>query len=870
MKKPNSHSFREKAGMALVVTLSLIVLVSAVVLAFFARATANRSIETSRANFIEARQLAQSANDYVVAQFLSEISLGTNSNIKSVNGVSIYQPKTAVNAIPQRALMSSWMLGDSTLNNLVRQSAPTADTNVSSHPTFTPSKNNRYISASRWSSPRLTTSDLATSQTPNWIYVNKDGSTSKSPNENTIGRFAYNVYDIGGLLDVNVMGYPTAINNDIPAVNFLKSSIAGADPTSLKLNGSPIDNFINFRNPTAGLTYTTLVAQAATNAFVECSTYNYITSRQDLIRYAKVKSTNFVAALPYLTHFSYHNNAPSWGPALPQSPNFFVLDIRDSSGKPLIKSRFPLNRLAAIGDNGVDASSTAAEVQKNFGLAWQNSRWEYVGASGSVIQNKIKTLDEVATDKREPNFFEVLKAAILSGSLGQSGTGTAWDTSAEDSDRDLHIMRIGANIIDQFDANSKPTQIAFNSTSTGTTVEVQGIESIPYINKLTISESGGDLFLNVELWNPHYGASDQDVELSLITQPSGTVNIDGQAVTLNTIASPVKSTTGAFSTSQSLVKFKLGSASVSTNVSPHQLNVVSGGHLGSYQLKVNGIVAQKIANITLNNTTQPLPIVLRRADPRGTRLGGSLENSTGNDALLPSTVTTGKITDLQQNQTGAHYADNDGVIRPADNFKNVGAFPEFLNRPFRTVGELSYVFRDLPWKSLDFSTKDSADAALLDFFCVNDSSNPVVAGKVSANTHQPVVIQSLLSRGDRKVTTGTSALSSSDASFPAINYYSEIANTPLLTPAEIATRYAPQWSGPKTEREVAVRALGEVAQTRTWNLLADVIAQVGRFPSKSYGAGDFVVEAEQRAWTSFAVDRYTAKILVRQTESVSE
>ena len=30
---------------------------------------------------------------------------------------------------------------------------------------------------------------------------------------------------------------------------------------------------------------------------------------------------------------------------------------------------------------------------------------------------------------------------------------------------------------------------------------------------------------------------------------------------------------------------------------------------------------------------------------------------------------------------------------------------------------MGYVFRDLPWKNLDFFTPESADAALLDLFC---------------------------------------------------------------------------------------------------------------------------------------------------------
>ena len=46
--------------------------------------------------------------------------------------------------------------------------------------------------------------------------------------------------------------------------------------------------------------------------------------------------------------------------------------------------------------------------------------------------------------------------------------------------------------------------------------------------------------------------------------------------------------------------------------------------------------------------------------------------------------------------------------------------PIMLNRPFRNVAELGYAFRDLPWKTLDCFTDKSADAGLLDIFCIND------------------------------------------------------------------------------------------------------------------------------------------------------
>src|SRR6185312_8619109 len=72
--------------------------------------------------------------------------------------------------------------------------------------------------------------------------------------------------------------------------------------------------------------------------------------------------------------------------------------------------------------------------------------------------------------------------------------------------------------------------------------------------------------------------------------------------------------------------------------------------------------------------------------------------------------------------------------------------PLLLHRPFRSVAELGYVFRDDPWKNLSFFTPESGDAALLDIFCINevDNANAVVAGKVNLNTRQAAVLGAIV------------------------------------------------------------------------------------------------------------------------------
>jgi hypothetical protein len=59
----------------------------------------------------------------------------------------------------------------------------------------------------------------------------------------------------------------------------------------------------------------------------------------------------------------------------------------------------------------------------------------------------------------------------------------------------------------------------------------------------------------------------------------------------------------------------------------------------------------------------------------------------------------------------------------------------------------------------------------------------------------------------------------------------------------------------ETKNTVA-RALAEMGQTRTWNLLIDVIAQTGKYkPNSDLTGSNFVVEGEKRYWLHIALGR---------------
>jgi hypothetical protein len=65
---------------------------------------------------------------------------------------------------------------------------------------------------------------------------------------------------------------------------------------------------------------------------------------------------------------------------------------------------------------------------------------------------------------------------------------------------------------------------------------------------------------------------------------------------------------------------------------------------------------------------------------------------------------------------------------------------------------MAAAFRGTPWKHLSFFQPETADAALLDVFCLTEAppldaaaAAPLVAGKVSLNTRQEPVLRALLS-----------------------------------------------------------------------------------------------------------------------------
>jgi hypothetical protein len=302
-------------------------------------------------------------------------------------------------------------------------------------------------------------------------------------------------------------------------------------------------------------------------------------------------------------------------------------------------------------------------------------------------------------------------------------------------------------------------------------------------------------------------------------------------------------------------------------------------------------IYNSVGNIALGVSTSPAGVssyssfgtnVVIPAPLSGMILNPTVQNPVITPADAGSTTTNQFTVNVLDPRTirGAGISSTNGTNLPAwtsyPPYPNsvTDTNPVIMERPYASVGELGYVFRDQPWRSLDFvSGAGSADKAMLDTFSAYPvPSSGMRAGVVSLNTRQPAVLAALLAGTP---TTGSGSITLSAAATYASNMVAVTSASPLTNRAQLvdlvgSNVIATSTDLKKVSREAAVRALAEVGQTRTWNMLIDVVAQNGKFTGSSVTPGDFRVLGERRVWVSVAIDRVTGRIIDSQSEEVSE
>jgi len=994
-------AFPAKRGMALILTLGILVLLTVLMLAFFSRATLNRKISFSSTNLLKADSVARSAVDIVVGEIREEIRQG--SDVKTtVSGATIYQPATPADAViaPQTGLTPD-ADGAYTLRKMSAANAKIFSAGRTLGSTVgIDQKSANGRSQTKWFSdgPMLGVNGTL----PTWVYLTRQG-VDPSPDPGAapdaadycIGRFAYTVYDLGGALDANAAGFPTVLRGD---TDFLarKGSLAQVDLAGLPGMGDALaDGLVSWRNPTtagSATAYRNYVFDNTQGFTRPLAADRFFLGRQDLLRFAG-KNGIPVTALPYLTAFQRSVNRPGFRPdtVSAEDPDPTLLEPDGGALR-----RFPLGKLRLLAEDPADLSAAdLAEIEEYFGLSpdpgnsptWK--KWTYRGGVGTIAP-----LDGLS---RRPDFFEILQAALTEKSLGQNGGGqtnpaaaegvTLAETGGVEIMAPHQIMRIGANIIDQYDADSYPTTLSFDG------FEFYGIEDVPYFSKVlqkpyfpglhtTALSPPIDPYVMFELWNPHQppasavtaspgrfrvrANADAYVTFSWSARIGGT-SYSGPAVSAYSGGVPVADADGY------PLEFSADAASSTPQLSYREPRVIRDSGQASYRplLGCNAMAFPPItdqapktspdwrnathvyaslrflqtvfvleywdgstwrpystfagneeaggvsglqwgAAINASDVADANGSMFAKSDPRTFRFGAGMKNATAtqfmNDVSLnpdgvdrditqrpplftgvPVGVTNQKRypSRFATNKEADHmYQDRDGVTRPADAWYSVNssvnpyqtdeskARPVILNRPFRSLGELGYVFRDQPWKTLDFFSDKSGDAALLDYFSLEETT--LVGGTVNINSASPTVLELLLSDAAQEEFSPTSALTS--PADKADGLRAVVESEPLVSKSALVGRVIGDGGfnvtgdegDIKTRREASLRALGSVAMTRTWNLLIDVVAQAGRFAPTATSADQFMVEGERRYWMSLAIDRYTGKVVSSKLEPVYE
>src|SRR5574338_358056 len=335
----------------------------------------------------------------------------STSSVVNVNGVdvTIYIPTSAIYMVPQRNVDVPGIY------NLIRRSvrsdplvAPARPSRASSVNSMTDvSANGRNISSTQWNGHYLipkgnvNTNDPSPTPTfdavtPDWVFVTARGPTPSPAPADVIGRYAFAIYDEGGLLDANLVGLPSPTPGGVTIASpspsrtvypSRKGTVAFADLTALRLpplgstpNPSTISRIVGWRNyatalvpsnktfPDLSPSPTEFVTYFANNSndFLTVSptlnargrTDQAFTTRSELIQLVLSSIGASPNLLQYLGTFSRELNSPTW-----------------RAGANPISQRFQLDQISLLGSSPTPSPSgaNAPAIQAKFGLQWSTT-----------------------------------------------------------------------------------------------------------------------------------------------------------------------------------------------------------------------------------------------------------------------------------------------------------------------------------------------------------------------------------------------------------------------------------------------------------------------------------------------------------------
>jgi Tfp pilus assembly protein PilX len=770
-------------GAALMIVLAFVVLLIGLTLAYFSRATTDRRLAQRSYNDTSSDLLARSALDIIVRDFKRGIIDNPTVSAANIQPSPYGTPSAGQTPIP----------------NLVRRSFSGDPTGVTSNVNSTAvSSNGRSISLARWNNHYLIPLTNSTDSTPvssfvapDWVLITAQGPNSAPAPSAVIGRYAFTVYDEGGLVDMSLAGFPTWTspgggwgNPPTTPTPWLinvgrKGTVAFADLTALA-SPSP----------------TTTPSQTLINSIVAWR--NYATSGRSGTSFP---SSNFQqndrqgqdALGSYLLDFG-DPPYPTPNPVLP----FTTVDTSISGGRT---------------DQALVSRQQLLKLQSSLGFS--QNLLQYMGTFSRERNQPARDWNRL--NNRLPDRYDINMIGMVKPNPNNTANGRGHGQGHGNGDGQFkgrgHYRGDALSIRDLFGLAWVPGQPTlyppYNVKYWGHWLYV-GTPPLPNGNPHIPVLRGGrnDFFQILDYCTGNWANADNDdadpqsVKTILSLGASLFDQYDEDADDLDTLASPQTGT---------------------------HVTVIAYGNSGDQ-------------------------FVLGWEN-------GEAPAATDTDPTNPHNPYNW-ITD-----TGL----STGTRKPLPSFT-----PIVLNHAFTTVGDLGYGLRtEGNFSRVDFHTAGSTDAPLLDFCTYNpvDHNYPRI-GIANLNTKNEPVIAAILQSALKKDVN----ISPTPSPFPTVApgeaaaaaHAIVIATTaqPVLTRAEIArlTSVAaaaignPGYAGEELEKlpEVVARALSEIGQTRTWNLMIDVITQTGRYTPDATDIGQankFIVQGEKRYWLHIALGR---------------
>lgn len=885
---PNQISKRPSKGAALIIVLAFVVLLTVLSLTYFSRTTTDRQLAQSSFNDTTADLVARSALDITVSDLKQDIAI---------------KPVTTANIQPAR-----YPAGIPTDNpNLVRYSSRSAAASRASTVSSTdPSANGRSISRARWNShyliPRLNTgtqidsTPVSSFVAPDWVLVTAEGpKPTPAPNEinKIIGRYAFAVYDEGGLIDMNVGGFPFYANltrptrparrltpkypveeSEIMLAAFTpnapcpKFNQSGQNPRTIP-TGAPFSwtpgtnhpgtasaNFlphglsINTSTgeisgiPTSPGIFNIALSVTAPGCAIDTSTWTLTVTG-----FLTPDSTPWPVNVARKGTLAFADLR-----TLPATPTAITptTPVGDMGGFP---SPTPINKLMGWRNYATTQQTGASFDNPQFPLGNADFFARYFLGAAYPLATSFTTVSAVSwgipprTDQAAMNRQELIK---LQRTIGFSQSLLQYlGTFSRELNRPAQDwpLKSGNRLSDRFDMTN--LQIA-----------IPGFRIRPGNNG------------KGHAW----GLAKKSDFFRLF----GLVWVDG--------------------THNPLTK----------GTDPNYYGHWQYGGPG-HTHDINSLPADpdffQIINYATNEAVGVNdPTRIRNTFNIGAALidlydGDDLDDPDPNPPVNGNYGNT--ITIIDYDGIPLNYAYGIEAMSyddPAFNFARPPLAPRppgpptdyvLLNRRFENVGEFGYAYNPastIPSKTLDFASA-SNDRALLDFFTYNTASSR--SGIVNLNTRNGPVLASII-RGAWVHDPGAEALppdatylvSQNDALAAGQAIVQETTSAtpgrgPALTRADVARLAAAAASAlhqvpgasEDEKKQTIARALAEAGQARTWNLMIDVIAQTGRYAPGTTVLTDpskFIVQGEKRYWLHIALDRDNGTVLGTQLEEVVE